>query len=227
VAGAIVSVTGDSGGAISAVAGNINLLGTANQILVAGSAGTETFSLIGPYTPATYTSNGVLVGKGTSSIVATTAGTNGQVLLGSTGATPAFGTLTTGTGVAFTPGAGSLAIDVATGGFAVVNQASASATLAVQTMYIVNNGSALVTFTLPATAPQGSIIKIVGSSAGGWRIAQNANQQIVQNNSQTTSGVLGTLSGDNKNDCLEMIASVGGANTIWTITSSSSALTFV
>lgn len=119
VAGAIVSITGDSGGAENALLGNFNLLGTPNQIAVTGSAATETFSLIGPYTPSTYTAHGVLVGEGTSSIVATTPGTNGQVLLGSTGANPAFGTLTsTGGTVTFTAGAGSLNLDIASSTFA-------------------------------------------------------------------------------------------------------------
>jgi len=227
VAGAVTSLTGDSGGAISASGGNITLAGTANQITTVGAGSTITFSLVGPYTPATYTSHGVLVGEGTSSIQATTAGTNGQILLGSTGANPAFGTATTSTGIAYTTGAASLAIDVKTGGFAVVDQNSSSVGMAVQTMYVIDNGSSLVTLTLPATAPQGSVMKVVGSSAGGWKIAQNASQQIVQNNLSTTSGTSGSLSSSEKNNCVELIASVGGASTIWTVASSSGSLTFV
>lgn len=113
--GGIVTITGDSGGAESPLAGNFNILGTANQVRVAGTANTETISLIGPYTPATYTAHGVLLGEGTSSIVAAAAGTNGQVFLGSTGADPAFGTLTTPNAtLTYTTGAASLAVDVAT-----------------------------------------------------------------------------------------------------------------
>lgn len=88
--GAINSITGDTGGAEVPLLGNFNLLGTANQIAVTGSANTETFSLVGPYTPATYTAHGVLIGEGTSSIVATTPGSTGQALMGSTGADPSF-----------------------------------------------------------------------------------------------------------------------------------------
>jgi hypothetical protein len=43
--GSINSITGDSGGAELPSSGNFNLLGTANQITVTGSAATETFSL--------------------------------------------------------------------------------------------------------------------------------------------------------------------------------------
>ncbi len=225
--GDIQTLTGGSGGAILPSGGNITLAGTANQISTTGAGSTITFALVGPYTPATYTAHGVLIGEGTSSIVATTAGTNGQVLLGSTGADPAFGTLTSSTGVSFTTGAASLAINVANGGFAVVDQTSSTATLAVQTMYITDNGGTLVTYTLPATATQGSVIKVIGSSLGGWRIAQNASQQILGIGISTTTGVNGSLSSTNKSNCVELIATTGGASTIWTIASSSGSLTFV
>ena len=58
----------------------------------------------------TLTVNGVLIGETTSAIVATAAGTNGQVLIGATGAAPAFASITAGTGITLTPGANSLTI---------------------------------------------------------------------------------------------------------------------
>ncbi len=64
--------------------------GTANQVAVATGTTTPVISLIGPYTPATYTAHGVLVGEGTSSIVALSVGATGTVLTGSTGADPVF-----------------------------------------------------------------------------------------------------------------------------------------
>lgn len=92
---ALATLTGDSGGAISPTGGNINLLGTANQIATTGSGSTITASLVGPYTPATYTAHGVLIGEGTSSIVATSAGSAGQVLTsGGASADPAWTTAT-------------------------------------------------------------------------------------------------------------------------------------
>ena len=58
----------------------------------------------------TLTVNGVLIGETTSAIVATAAGTNGQVLIGATGAAPAFASITAGSGITLTPGANSLTI---------------------------------------------------------------------------------------------------------------------
>ena len=65
-----------------------DVTGTANQVAVATGTTTPVISLIGPYTPATYGAHGVLLGEGTSSIVATAVGTTGQVLTGVTGADP-------------------------------------------------------------------------------------------------------------------------------------------
>ena len=81
------------------IGGNYTLAGTAAQIAVAQSAGTSTFSLTGPYTPATYTAHGVLIGEGAAAVQATAAGTTGQVLIGATGANPAFGALGVNSGL--------------------------------------------------------------------------------------------------------------------------------
>lgn len=61
---------------------------------------------------ATLTANGVLVGEGTGSVAVTAAGTNGQVLVGSTGADPAFTTLTSSAGtILYTTGAHTLNLE--------------------------------------------------------------------------------------------------------------------
>lgn len=93
--GAIVTITGDSGGPEVPSGGNFSILGTANQVAVTGGANKETISLIGPYTPATYTAHGVLVGQGTSSIAATATGTAGQMFVsGGAAADPLYKTPT-------------------------------------------------------------------------------------------------------------------------------------
>lgn len=76
--------------------GNVlSVTGTANQILATPTTGNVVLSLIGPYTPSTYTAHGVLIGQGTSSIVATSAGTAGQVLVsGGASADPTWTTAT-------------------------------------------------------------------------------------------------------------------------------------
>jgi hypothetical protein len=185
---------------LAASAGNVDsITGTANQIAASSATGNVTLSLIGPYTPATYTAHGVLLGEGTSSIVATTAGTSGQVLVGGT-SDPAFATISTTTGVAFTTGNNTLAIDIKFGGYAVVDQTSSTATLAKQTSYVTDNGASLVTYTLPlaANAIQGNVYQVTGGSVGGWSIAQNASQTIHIGAQNTTTGVNGSISSNSR-----------------------------
>lgn len=71
---------------------------------------------------------------------------------------------------------------------------------------------------MPATAVQFSQFKIVGVQ-GAWTLAQAANQQIKIGNTATTVGVGGSLASANAGDCIECIAVVGGASTIWRVVS--------
>jgi len=58
----------------------------------------------------TLTDHGVLVGSGAGAITPLAVGTNGQVLVGSTGADPVFATIGEGTGISITLGAGTITI---------------------------------------------------------------------------------------------------------------------
>lgn len=111
LSGPIDSLAADSGSAVPS-AGVVTIAGTANQISTTGSGSTITLALTGPYTPATYTAHGVLIGEGSSSIQATAAGVTGQLFAGATGANPGWtaspsvtGSLTAGTTITATSGA--------------------------------------------------------------------------------------------------------------------------
>jgi len=58
----------------------------------------------------TLTDHGVLVGSGIGAITPLGVATNGQLIIGSTGADPVVASLTAGSGITLTPGAGSLSI---------------------------------------------------------------------------------------------------------------------
>jgi hypothetical protein len=240
--GALNTLSDDAATTVTPVSNNIQLAGTANQIKTTAGSGVITFSLIGPFTPSTFTahsvllgegtssigtvgpgttgipligqgasadpifgtaivagggtgattltSHGVLLGNGTSAVTATTAGTNGQVLLGSTGAAPAFGTLTTSTGIAFTTGAASLALNIKQGGFNLNTVSGTSGTLAAQNMYLCTNAGA-TTLALPATAAVGDTYLVVGASTntGGWVITAGAGQTISDGADSTTVSI--------------------------------------
>lgn len=88
--GNVITITNTGGsGTVTSVSG------TANQVAVATGTTTPVISLVGPYTPSTYTTHGVLIGEGTSSITALGAGTAGQVLQsGGASSDPAYSTTT-------------------------------------------------------------------------------------------------------------------------------------
>ena len=91
-----------------------------------------------------------------------------------------------------------------------------SVAMAVNNGYILNNAG-LVTATLPDTATVGSIVRIVGKGAGGWRIAQNAGEQI-HFFLDTTGGISGRLDSTNRYDCIDLICTV--VNSDWTVMTS-------
>lgn len=132
-------------------------------------------------------------------------------------ATPAANNLNVlGGGGTSTSGAGSTITITSTGGglpwteIAVVGPTAMS----VNNGYVTNNG-ARVQLTLPLASAFGSNIRILGKSAGGWQINQNAGQSIVLDSSSTSVGVLGTLQSDAFRDSVDLICTT--ANTVWTI----------
>lgn len=102
----VETLTGNSGGAISPSGGNINTVGT-GSITIVGSGHTLTTELTG------LTNHSLLVGAGTPTITSLGVATNGQLPIGSTGANPVLSTLTAGTGISITNGAGSITVAVA------------------------------------------------------------------------------------------------------------------
>lgn len=204
--GTVGSLTGTSGGAVLPTAGNINLLGTAAQIQFVGSGSTLTGSLIGPYAPATYTAHGVLLGQTASSITATAVGSSGQVLTGVTGSDPVWTNLAS---------------------FNIVDVTATTQAMAVNTKYIADHASALVVFTLPASATIGQTITVIGAGPGGWQINQNASQGIKMLAQVSTVGTGGSLSSTNRYNAVTLQCIVAGSSTIWNAAEVAGSLTVV
>jgi hypothetical protein len=151
--------------------------------------------------------------------------TDGQLYIGSTGAAPVWATLASTDGtVTVTNGAGSIDLSVTTGGVIWSREAGNTVGITVNHGYVPTNVG-LTTFTLPATAALGTIIEIVGESAAGWTIAQNAGQNIQYGNVSTTGGVGGSLSSSNQYDTVKLICRL--ANTTWSVVSSVGVLNVV
>lgn len=103
--------------------------------------------------------------------------------------------------------------DVTGGMLAWVEVTTTTHAMAVDTGYLVNVAT-LCTLTLPATAGLFTALKVIGRGAGGWRLAQNAGQQIRFGVMQSTVGVTGYAQSGNRDDAVSLICSQ--ADTLWT-----------
>jgi len=95
-----------------------SLTSSGSSITVSGGANTLNIDIAAPVSVAnggtgaiTLTDHGILLGSGTSAITPLGAATNGQIPIGSTGADPVLASITGGTGITVTDGAGSITID--------------------------------------------------------------------------------------------------------------------
>lgn len=172
------------------------------------SNGANTVTGLATANSATLITNSTGVPSWTSSM------TNGQLLIGSTGATPTLANLTAGSGISITNGAGSITISGVGGGYSWNNITGTSQTMVADNGYVANNAG-LVTLTLPTTAAFGTTLYIQGAGAGGWKIAQNTGQSINIGSVSTTTGVTGYLSSTNRYDGVQLLCIV--ANTTWVV----------
>lgn len=94
----------------------------------------------------------------------------------------------------------------------VVEVTGTTAVMQVGKFYIANN-AAQVSLELPATSALGDLLEIAGKGAGGWRITQLINQQIIVGSNSSTVGVAGYLESTNRRDSIVLKCVV--ANTTW------------
>jgi hypothetical protein len=142
----------------------------------------------------------------TTTINAVTGGTysNGTITLSGTGSVN--GTQITGLSTGSTGGAG------------ITWNNSTTATTATTNNGYVGTATTLTTITLPSTAAFGSIIEVVGTGTGLWRISQStASQSIKFGITGTTTGTGGYLSATSQYDCVKLLCT--SADTTFVVTS--------
>ena len=194
------------------------LAGTAGQILQGGTApafSTATY-------PATTAQGDLLLSTSANTIQALTKDTTATRYLSNTGTNnnAAWAQVALATGVSGT-------LPPANGGRNTVSESTTSNTvqMAVNTTYIATStdGATLVTYTLPATAAVGDIVKIIGKSTAFWAIAQNATDTCHNGNLSTTPGATGTITTAHvwASVTLECIT----ASSIWAVTASAGTIT--
>lgn len=175
----IFSLTPDVGAPITAVAGDIDIIGTNGIFTQNLGAGVlrinNTFNISADGGP------GVPFVNGNIDFIA-------------------------GQDIAITPiGPNQIQFDNTVSGFGwvIVTSADNPVTLAPDTGYI-TKGAVPVQFILPAVAAVGDHFSIAGNS-NLWTIAQNAAQTITLLDSQTTPGVLGSLTATRNRDSIEVV----------------------
>ena len=218
-AGDLIATAGD----ITATAGAL----TAGTTVGAGtSLSVGTSAVIGTTLTVSGLGAGVVQSDG-AGLFSSDNGSNGQVLIGG-GAAPAWANITsTGATITITNGANTINLETSGampgGGINWNEVTGTSSGMSVNNGYIANN-AAQVTLTLPDTAALGSVLKVVGKGAGGWRIAQNAGESIIWDEAaSTTTGVGGYLESTDDYDAIEIVCTV--ADTTWTVLSSKGNIT--
>jgi hypothetical protein len=116
-----------------------------------------------------------------------------------------------GTGVVHTIASSSLG-----GGGLTWNNALTATTASSNNGYV-GTATTLTTITLPTGATFGTIIEVVGTGTGLWRISQNANQFIKFGITGTTTGTGGYLSATSQYDCVKLLCT--SASTAFVVTS--------
>lgn len=198
-------------------------MGTNNAINLHAS-GVPTYDGAGTFTASTLTQHAVLLG-GAASAITSLPLTNGQLPIGSTGADPSAATLTAGTGVTISNGAGSITINASGGGLTWTVVTGTTQAAAVNNGYIANNAG-LVTVTLPSTSAVGDTVAVTGiNNATGWKVAQNAGNQIFFGNVSSTSGTGGSLASTATRDTVYLVCMT--ANATWNVTGSIGNITVV
>jgi hypothetical protein len=128
---------------------------------------------------ATITDHGVMVGSGTGAVTPLSAGTNGQVLVGSTGADPVFATITDGEGIDTTLGAGTLTIaceDASTTNKGVVELATvAEAVAGTSTTLTPTCDGVAAAVAVVERAPNQGVALTYAASGTGIQVADNDN----------------------------------------------------
>ncbi len=192
----------------------------------ANSTGIVKYDGAGTFTGITVTQYSPIVGAASNGLTSLGPLTNGQLVIGSTGVSPVAAAITAGTGISVTNGAGSITI-ASTVSALTWSVITADQGVTVSNGYICNKAG-LLTLTLPAAPTAGDVFGVTGiNTAVGWRIAQNANQQIFMGTSSTTVGAGGYIEALNIRDSAFLVCVVGGASANWNVINSMGNLTIV
>lgn len=179
-------------------------MATNNSVNISGN-GVVGYDGAGTMNAIAVTNHAVQVGGSTSHTLTQLAvGSNGQVLLGSTGADPVFATLTGTGGITFTTGAGSLVINN-TGGGLTWSVITADQVAVTNHGYFCNKAG-LLTLTLPTTTVVGDIIALVNINTAAGAKFLSANPGTINLGTSVATANTGSLTSTQLGDVIFLVA---------------------
>lgn len=186
------------------------------------SAGLIKFDGTSAFSSVTVTQYSLLAGAASNGITSLGVATNGQIPIGAgAGANPVLATLTAGTGISITNGAGSITISSSATGVSWSDEATSFAALADHGYFV----TATATATLPATPSQGDTINFAYDGAtGALTITANTGQTIRVGSAVSASA--GTCASTARGDSITLVyrtadttwIAIGAPQGVWIIT---------
>lgn len=181
-----------------------------NNAINLNATGIAKYDGAGTFTATTVTQHSVIVG-GASNALTSIALTNGQLAIGSTGADPVAATITAGTGITTSTGAGTFTIN-AVGAGLTWSKITANQTAAVNNGYICNKAGVLV-LTMPSTSAIGDVIAAVNINTAADTQFLSANPGQLQLGNVLATANTGTLTSTALGDAIYLVCTT--ANTTW------------
>ena len=179
------------------------------------SAGLVKYDGAGSFTGVTVTQHNVLIG-GASNGITSLALTNGQLAIGNTGNDPSAATISAGTGITVTNGAGTITIN-AVGAGLTWSKITANQTAAVNNGYICNKAGVLA-LAMPTTSAIGDVIAVININTAADTQIVSANPGQLQFGNLLATANTGTFTSTALGDSLYMVCTT--ANTTWYVVSS-------
>ena len=193
-----------------------------NNAINLTSQGVPYYNGTGVFSAPTLTQRAPIIADAANAIKSTAAMTNGQLLIGSTGADPVPASILVGVGLSINGGAGTISLSVSGGGIS-WSSIVANQTLAINNGYFVTSGA--LSLALPASSSVGDQLVVALRGGTSWTITQAAGQSISIGSNTTTVGAGGSLASTANGDCVRLVCHT--ANTGWFTESSMGNITFV
>ncbi len=230
--GSNANLTASDGGIIYSTATAMAILAgtaTAKQILLSGLSGAPSWSTA--TFASTYATSSLLYSDGVNNVVDLTTVNSavlttdingvpkwvplaaGEIIIGSNVGPPGASTVTAGNGISISNGSNSITVSANGSGIIWTDVITTSHAMSPNNGYVSDN-AALVTLTLPTNANFGTMINVIGKGAGGWKIAQNAGQNIQIGSLSSTVGVGGSVASVNRFNSLTLVCTT--QDTTWT-----------